>query len=215
MAARGRARRGRPARGPATRGAAARGRLRRGRRRLGRLRRGRQARGPAAPGREARGPDSRGPAAAGANARVNTIARWWAKLRPDASAYIWVLVGLMAAGAVLLYSTVLANLPATFASPQLPWWSLALIFFAAESFPVYLHFRSETHTLSLSELAVVLGLFLATPGALMVGAMVGGGAAFVFVRRQRTLKSAFNIAEFAFSVAVAVIVFRTVAELGS
>ena len=146
---------------------------------------------------------------------MNLIRMCWARLRSDASTYIWLLVAAMTAGAVLLYVAGLEGVSAPFAEPELPWWSLALIFFVAESFPVYLHFRSETHTLSLSELAVVLGLFLATPGALMVGAMVGGAAAFVFVRRQRTLKSAFNIAEFAFSVAVAVIVFHAVAELGS
>jgi diguanylate cyclase (GGDEF)-like protein len=123
------------------------------------------------------------------------------------------LIGGIAAGAALL-SVRIAELPPAFAAPRLPWWGLALIFFLAESFPVHLHFRSETHTLSLSELGVVLGLFLASPGALAGGIAVGAGLALVLVRRQRSLKIAFNIAQFTFSVALAVVAFRVVASFG-
>jgi diguanylate cyclase (GGDEF)-like protein len=138
-----------------------------------------------------------------------------AKLRSEPTARIWLFVATLTAGAVVLYATALAGLNAIFASPRLPWWGLAVIFFVAESFPVYLHFRSETHTLSLSELGFVLGLFLADPGSLMLGAIVGGAASFVLVRRQRPLKCAFNVAEFAFSIAVALLVFRAVVSLGA
>jgi diguanylate cyclase (GGDEF)-like protein len=136
-------------------------------------------------------------------------------LRSETSVRVWLLIAAVAAGAVALYVSVLAGLPATFYEPRLPWWGLALIFFLAESFPVHLHFRSETHTLSLSELGVVLGLFLAAPGALVLGLICGAGAAFVLVRRQRPLKVAFNVAEFGFSTAVAVVVFRAVTHLGN
>ncbi len=143
------------------------------------------------------------------------LVRLAGRLRLGTGAFIWLLVGALTTATALLYVTALADLHATFATPRLPWWSFAVIFLLAESFPVHLHFRSETHTLSLSELGVVLGLFLASPGALMLGAIVGAGTAFVLVRRQRIVKSAFNISEFGFSVAVAVLVFRTVAHIGS
>ena len=100
---------------------------------------------------------------------MNAIRTRWAMLRSETSVRVWLLISAVAAGAVALYVSVLAGLPATFHEPRLPWWGLALIFFLAESFPVHLHFRSETHTLSLSELGVVLGLFLAGPGALVLG----------------------------------------------
>src|SRR4029079_7343880 len=101
-----------------------------------------------------------------------------------------------------------------FATPRLPWWGLAAIFLLAEAFHVHLHFRSETHTLSLSELGVVLGLFLASPDALVCGMGLGSGLALVLVRRQRPLKVAFNVAEFALSVGTAVLAFRATARLG-
>ena len=120
----------------------------------------------------------------------------------------------MTAGASVLYLTALAD-DREIASPSLPWWALALAFLVSESFPAHLHFRSETHTLSLSELAMVVGLFFMTPGALLLAVVIGSGAAFVCVRRQRALKSAFNIAQFGLSVAVSIAVFRSTLTLGS
>ncbi len=146
---------------------------------------------------------------------MSAIRRRWATLRSDTSVRIWLLIAAVGAGAVALYATTLAGLPATFHGPRLPWWGLAAIFFLAESFPVHLHFRSETHTLSLSELGVVLGLFLASPAALVLGLICGAGAALLLVRRQRPLKVAFNVAQFGFSTAVAVIAFRAVTHFGS
>ena len=89
-----------------------------------------------------------------------------------------------------------------------------MIFFLAEAYPVHLDFRSETHTLSLSELGVVLGLLLATPGDLMLGLVCGAGLALVVIRRQRPLKVAFNIAQWGVSSAVAVVAFRALVQFG-
>jgi len=126
---------------------------------------------------------------------------------------IWALVASMTAGALALYVTALHGESAV-AGPAVPWWALALLFLLAESFPVHLHFRSETHTLSLSEIAMVVGLFFATPAALLLAVVAGSGGAFVLARRQRPVKSAFNIAQFALSVAASIVVFRTVIALG-
>jgi diguanylate cyclase (GGDEF)-like protein len=126
---------------------------------------------------------------------------------------VWVLVAALAVAAALL-SAKLAELAPMLASPDLPWWGLALMFFLAEAFPVHLHFRSETHTLSLSEFAVVVGLFLASPCALVLGMTLGSAAALLLIRRQRPLKAAFNVAQFVFSVASAVVAFRLVAMPG-
>jgi diguanylate cyclase (GGDEF)-like protein len=126
---------------------------------------------------------------------------------------IWALVAAMTAGALALYVTELHGESAV-AGPAVPWWALALLFLLAESFPVHLHFRSETHTLSLSEIAMVVGLFFATPAALLLAVLAGSGGAFVLVRRQRPVKSGFNIAQFALSVAASIVVFRTVIALG-
>src|SRR5689334_9820729 len=67
----------------------------------------------------------------------------------------------------------------------LPWWGLAIAFFLSEAFVVHLHFRKQAHTLSASEIGLVLGLFLAWPGALLVGQIVGAGLALAAHRRQK------------------------------
>jgi diguanylate cyclase (GGDEF)-like protein len=130
------------------------------------------------------------------------------------TAPVWAWTGILAAAALGVYATTLAGLSPTLAGPHIPWWALAAIFFLAEAYPVHLDFRSETHTLSLSELGVVLGLFLATPGELMLGLACGAGLALVMIRRQRPLKVAFNIAQWGLSSAVAVVVFRALAQFG-
>ena len=146
--------------------------------------------------------------------RVNAAGRRWAALRSETSPRVWLVIAAVGAGALVLYGTTLAGLSAAYPSPRLPWWGLALVFFLAEAFPVYLHFRSETHTLSLSELGIVLGFFLASPSALMFGLIVGTGCALVLVRRQRPLKIAFNLVQFGFSTAAALLAFHAVAALG-
>ena len=128
---------------------------------------------------------------------------------------VWTWIAALAAASIALYATALSGLHSELHGPHVAWWALAVIFFLAEAFPVHLDFRSETHSLSLSEIGVVLGLFLSTPGSLVLGLVVGACAALVAVRRQRPLKVAFNAAQFALSSGVAVLVFRAVAGLGN
>ena len=47
------------------------------------------------------------------------------------------------------------------AGVQIPWWALALGFAATELFVVHAHVRGSAHSLSLSELPLILGLLLA------------------------------------------------------
>jgi diguanylate cyclase (GGDEF)-like protein len=135
-------------------------------------------------------------------------------LRPPRISPVWAWIAALAAAAVALYATQLADLGALLERPRLQWWLLAIIFCLAESFPVHLDFRSETHSLSLSEVGIVLGLFFATPTSLVAALVVGAFVALVAVRRQRPLKVAFNLAEFALSAGIAVVVFRALTELG-
>ena len=130
------------------------------------------------------------------------------------TAPVWAWSGALAAAGVAIYATMLAGLSPIFAGPHIPWWGLAVIFFLAEAFPVHLDFRSETHTLSLSELGLVIGFFLASPGEVMLGLACGAGLALVLIRRQRPMKIAFNIGQWSVSSAVAIVVFRAVAHLG-
>jgi diguanylate cyclase (GGDEF)-like protein len=75
---------------------------------------------------------------------------------------------------------------------SLPWWTLAILFAVTEICVVNLRVRKQNHSLSLSEVPLVMGLFLATPSALLIGRLVGSLAVFVIYRRQNALQAALN-----------------------
>jgi diguanylate cyclase (GGDEF)-like protein len=125
------------------------------------------------------------------------------------TAAIWLLSGATAAvAAVALVSS--RHLPAPLHVLHIPWWALLIGFYLSEGAVVHVHFRRESHTLSLSEVPLVLGLFAVSPFGLIAAQLFGMGAALVFYRRQRPLKIAFNLAQTALGTALAVAVFRTI-----
>jgi GAF domain-containing protein len=127
---------------------------------------------------------------------------------------ILVLVVLMVAAASAMATYVL---PAVALPPHerwIPWWALGLLFAAAEVFVLHMQVRREARTISLSDIPLVLGLFLATPGALLVGRLLLPTLVFAFVRRQPLIKLLFNIALQAVETMTAVVVFGVVASTG-
>jgi diguanylate cyclase (GGDEF)-like protein len=100
--------------------------------------------------------------------------------------------------------------------PHLSWWALALAFYLAEVFVVHLQFRKQAHTLSLTEIGLVLGLLLASPVALLVGQLVGTVVALTINRRQygSLVKLAFNAAELPLCSGVALLIFRSLVQPG-
>jgi diguanylate cyclase (GGDEF)-like protein len=121
---------------------------------------------------------------------------------------VWLFVGLLAALATWMYLTVVRELPALHAPFTLPWWLVAAGFYVIEIKVVHLHFRRGAHSFSLSEVPLVIGLFFATPGDLVLAHALAGGAALLIHRRQQTVKLAFNVATFALGTGVAVVVFH-------
>jgi signal transduction histidine kinase len=93
----------------------------------------------------------------------------------------------------------------------LQWWMLAPAFALAEAAVVHLKFRKDAHSFSMSEIPLVLGLFFAAPVHLVVGQLVGNLVILTFGRKQRAIKLAFNIAQFALQTTVAVVIFRAIA----
>ena len=76
----------------------------------------------------------------------------------------------------------------------LPWWSLAILFAITEISVVHLQIRGRKTSLSLRELPLVMGLFLAQPSALLIGRLIGSLVVFVLYRRQTPIKALFNTA---------------------
>jgi diguanylate cyclase (GGDEF)-like protein len=88
-----------------------------------------------------------------------------------------------------------------------PWWLFVILYAVAEAFPVHLEVGRETHSFSLNEVPLVLGLALLSPGELVTAQALGSGIALVLRRRQSPRKLAFNLSSFAFSTAVAIHVY--------
>jgi signal transduction histidine kinase len=120
---------------------------------------------------------------------------------------VWLLNALLASGAALVYVVwvhPLAPLPAPI---RVPWWALALSFVVTEVFVVHIHLRREAHSFSLSDIALVLGLFFTSPQGFILAQLTGATVALL-IRRQAPMKFAFNVAHFCLEASVALLVFR-------
>jgi diguanylate cyclase (GGDEF)-like protein len=141
----------------------------------------------------------------------------WLAAGPRAGgATIWLYDCALVAAAVSMWVAVLRG---TNAQPILrldvPWWAFALVFFLTEAYVVHVPFRRQAYTISLSEVGLVLGLYVLSPALLLIATLAGAAAALVFARRQRPSKLVFNLAQLALTTSVALIVFRSVADLGN
>jgi signal transduction histidine kinase len=123
------------------------------------------------------------------------------------------LAAIVAATAVMITAAVL-TLPAVSTDLRVPWWALVPLVYLAEMAVVHLRYRREAHSFSLSEIPLVIGLFFATPLDLMIAILVGNTLVMTLHRRQRGVKLAFNLAMFSLVGAVAIAIFRGIAQLG-
>jgi diguanylate cyclase (GGDEF)-like protein len=137
---------------------------------------------------------------------------------PLRAAAIWLLIGLIAATTVALYVAVVHDLPAYTNGFRIPWWALAVGFAATEVFVIHAHFRGSAHTLSLSELPLVVGLLLGAPQELVIAQVAGPILVLLFVRGSAPVKVAFNVAQFALTATLTVVVLHALmaapAEIG-
>jgi diguanylate cyclase (GGDEF)-like protein len=118
------------------------------------------------------------------------------------------LIAATAFAAIVLCAGVVRDLAPYEADVRIPWWVLAIGFAVTELFVVHAHVRGSAHSLSLSELPLVLGLLLAEPIQLVL-AMVAGPAVVLLLRRgQDPARLIFNLAQFALRGALATIVLH-------
>ncbi len=134
------------------------------------------------------------------------------------AAAIWLLVAAIAATTVALYLAVVRDLPSYTSGFHVPWWALAIGFAAAEVFVIHAHIRGSAHTLSLSELPLVVGLLLGAPTELILAQVAGPILVLLFVRGSAPVKVAFNVAQFALTATLTVVVLHALipapAEIG-
>jgi diguanylate cyclase (GGDEF)-like protein len=125
---------------------------------------------------------------------------------------VWFVSATLAAAAATLYWFGIRYLPALPAPISLDWWIIAAGFATAEVLVVHLQFRRDTHSFSLSEIPLIVGLYFIRPEFLLVALLLGTGAALALHRRQPAVKLVFNLANLAFTTAFAVLLFRVVVQ---
>ena len=124
----------------------------------------------------------------------------------------WTFIGAIALLAAALWTALLVSLGPIERPLSIPWWALIPLVFLAESAVIHLTFRKDAHSFSLSEIALVVGLFLASPAALLVAVVVGNGASLVVGRRQVPIKAAFNVSQMLLVTGLATLVFRVILD---
>ncbi len=118
--------------------------------------------------------------------------------------------------AALLVSVTTAVLPALRRldppSETLPLWLLAFAFAATERAVVHLPNRRSAHTLTLTELPLVAGLFYADPFSLVIAHVFGSGAALMTDRSIPLLRRAVSVGIYGASTTLAVLVFTALRD---
>ena len=121
---------------------------------------------------------------------------------------VWLLTAIMALAAIALAAVVLVSRHSIAGSVVIPWWGLGIAFFLCGVLVAHITFRNQAYTLTLGEVALVLGLVAASPGALIAGGLAGTALSLTLVRRQAPLKVIFNLATFLVEAGVAILVMQ-------
>ncbi len=128
-------------------------------------------------------------------------------LRLDGAGRVWALSAVIAIVAAVTFAAAVRDLSPVPAPLRIPWWGLAFLFYLTEVMVVHFQFRREVHTFSMSEIPLVLGLFLATPTDFVIANVLGAAAGLILHRKQSAVKLAFNVSQFALGAVLAVSIF--------
>jgi diguanylate cyclase (GGDEF)-like protein len=123
---------------------------------------------------------------------------------------VWGLIAALVTATLVLQTGFVGRLHAPAGPVRIPWWLLAAAFALVEVCGRNVQVRRHAATLSLTEIPLVLGLFFATPEALVAGRLAGSLLAFLG-RRQAPVKVAFNTSLLAAETTLALAVFALLA----
>jgi len=110
---------------------------------------------------------------------------------------IRLLTALVVIAAAAVYVLAVAPLKQTESPTWYPVLIFVALFGACESWRVSIEFRRTSQTYSLSEVPLVAGVFLLSPGQVVLARVAGGAIALGLIRRQAPVKLIFNMASFA------------------
>ncbi len=125
---------------------------------------------------------------------------------------LWPMTAAMAAVTLAIAGLWLPAHPLPAVPIRLEWWLLAVFFAATESAIIHIPVQRDAHTISMSEIPLILGLVFAGPPDLLVGRVAGAAVALALYRRQSIEKICFNATLFALEVVTATTVYRAVLE---
>jgi diguanylate cyclase (GGDEF)-like protein len=126
------------------------------------------------------------------------------------STRVWLFTLVLAASTVALALLWVPSQPPIAVPIMVPWWLLAGGFYLAEAKVIHLHIGRSAHSFSMSELPLVAGLFLVTPPEFIAARLVGSAIALFFNRRQRSVKLAFNLAQFSLASVISVAIVHAI-----
>ena len=121
------------------------------------------------------------------------------RARRRRSVYVALFAGALAAIAVAVLSVTNPAEPVF----NVPWVAVALAFLAVEAVALHVEIRRETHTVSLSGFALLLGLLTLNPIPLVAARLAGSAIALTVIRRRGGVKLLWNLALFAAETALA------------
>ena len=126
---------------------------------------------------------------------------------------VWHLNAALVLVAIVLFAGFVAPLDAPHPPFEIPFWALVVLFFVTDACMVHLHFRRDSHSFTLAEIPLVLGLFFVSPAALFSARLLGALPALFIVRRQQPVKLVFNGALFLLDTCLAVLIFHALGRL--
>jgi diguanylate cyclase (GGDEF)-like protein len=112
--------------------------------------------------------------------------------------------------AIAVWIKLLVPLPLVSTRYALPVWGLAVLFFITERWPIAVAARRSTPPVGMSAAPLVLGLFFAPSWAIVVGYLVGAGAAALSRKDLPHRDTTLSIAQFTLFSALATLAFHAV-----
>ncbi|MEN3273070.1 MAG: hypothetical protein V7636_1831 [Actinomycetota bacterium] len=122
---------------------------------------------------------------------------------------------LLAGAAAVTCALSLAKMTALSPHTRVTWWQLAIAFFISELAIVHIDVRRESFSISMMELPLVVGLFLAAPGTVVIARLIGTCTSILLFRRQSVLKAVFNVGLYAAETVLAIVVFHALLRSGA
>src|SRR5207237_10905821 len=81
-------------------------------------------------------------------------------------------------------------IPAPF---RIPWIVLAAGFAVADLLAIHIEIGDDAHSFTLSEVPLVIGMFLCTPSGIVLGRVAGAFIVLAVIQKQRPLKLGFKL----------------------